>query len=284
MKHYARMAINLSICLFISNGALFSKVALANNANAVSSSIDSLCIYEAKPGELVALTKCGLSANNQQRHIVKGNTALSDKGYIGYYYRSDTQSGQAVSEQGYSYYRIVGQIGHQQIVQTVNNTGGSGEFTGLYRLTNPDPKHIVVYPIALGDRCNGGIVQAKIQNTTLQFEQNITGYSLFSLMQKNTSTSQQLSPFKDLSDCAVCCVGKASYQVKTGAWRHPQLQHIELSKDLNQLTDNNQGKYQNCFNQLLVSTQQPDSNIIKPDQFSKIMHLFMSQCVTTQKQ
>lgn len=279
MRHYTSIR-NFLLCLSFFISLLCAEFAVASDLKFNNKSLDSLCIYEAKPGIPVTLKHCGLSAPNQNRHVIKGNAYLSNQGYIGYYYTIDEQSNGAIPLQAYSYYRVVGQIGGRQIVQTVNNTGGTGDFTGLYSIDRPDDMHMIVNPIALGDRCNGGVVRAKIENGTVQYQQNITGFMLYSLIQKNNPSSPQLTPYTDLEDCAVCCVAKAGYQVvlQKGSVSQSRLMHIELGKALNQLSNNNQGQYQNCLNKILVSIQQSNGRIIYPNQFTKIADLFVSQC------
>ena len=97
--------------------------------------IDSLCIYEAKNNTTpVTLDHCGLkNGQNRQLNDIDTNHTLTELGYVGFNYRGAINKG-PTSSRGYSYYKFIGQFNGQIIVLTLNNTGGNGEFSGLYAI------------------------------------------------------------------------------------------------------------------------------------------------------
>jgi hypothetical protein len=116
-------------------------------------------------------------------------------------------------------------------------------------VTRKNPTTLELKSIAGGDRCNGGVQDVSVQNQRLIYSANVSAYDFLDLAKDDNQ--HQLKAYEDLAECAVCCVGKAFYQVDSKG--NSQYQYIDLGKDVkeNELPD--QGKYQACFNKLLVS-------------------------------
>src|SRR5690606_23485956 len=112
--------------------------------------------------------------------------------------------------QGYTYYKFFNAGNNQYWIYSINNGGGSGDFTNLYLVQRLDSHTLGIQTIAGGDRCNGGIQNVTKKNNHLTFIVNLTPYDLIAL--SNTKI-QNLNAYDDLAACAVCCAAKAFYIV-----------------------------------------------------------------------
>src|SRR5262245_42805270 len=140
--------------------------------------IDSLCFFTIKNNK-IDLKNCGAK---HEKYTIKGiNAELSKKGYIGYDWQDPTMPS---GPQGYSYYQFFDAGNHQYWIYTVNNGGGSGDFTNLYLAKRLDPNTLSIQGIAGGDRCNSGIQDVATKNNTLTFSVNLTPYDLIDLANK----------------------------------------------------------------------------------------------------
>ncbi|MCW0218210.1 MAG: hypothetical protein OJI67_07790, partial [Prosthecobacter sp.] len=93
--------------------------------------IDSLCFSNQEGNKAeIQLARCGAAA---EKMTVKGQNAdLLKKGYIGYDWQAAKS---AYPAQGYSYYRFFDAGNQQYWLHTVNNGGGSGDFTAVSRVS-----------------------------------------------------------------------------------------------------------------------------------------------------
>ena len=231
--------------------------------------IDSLCLFQASQSQLpVDLRHCGVTYQHYLK-LKKSNQQLTQDGYIGFDYQPSAQQ----PSQGSSYYRVIGKLDHSTIVKTVNQTGGTGDFTGLFKLKRQG-NTLQLTPIAVGDRCNGGITEASIKNNTLQFSTNLTSFDLFAL---SKPVDIKLNAYADLASCAVCCIGQAQYSIHGNSPKI--LIGIDLGKEWIVPNQSSQGKYQFCFESQLLAYQHAKGPIIKASEIKDLMQQFVRQCL-----
>jgi hypothetical protein len=197
--------------------------------------IDPLCLFDLESAKsVVDLSHCGLNLKTQYKILGKNNTLMS-KGFIGYDYGLKTNDSTHLS--GYSYYKSLGTVGRFAIVQTINNSGGTGVFSFL-NLIQRDGDSINVSVIKGGDRCNGGVVNSTRKGTStnerLVYSVNLTPYDFLTLTHDNP---HHLKAYKDLSACAACCAAHAVYQRSVGVnFSNEKLLYIDVSHYLQNIT------------------------------------------------
>lgn len=262
---------------------LFLLLPLAAMANAVPKNIpkefifqnhpiDPLCIYEAKDAEtLVDLNKCGIAAEHG-RKITGHSDKLTKEGFYGYEYKWPGNTPIA----GYSYYKVIGQMNGKYLILSFNNTGGSGDFSGLSTVERKNHS-IRVESLIDGDRCNNGIKTAAIDsNKVLTFSLNITAADYLTLADLNPN---HLKAYDDLAACAACCEGVANYQVTNlDQLTKPTLVSVDLGTDKIVPDKNSQGTYQFCFDQLLTNFQ-AKQQIMTPEILKQFVQEFNQECV-----
>ncbi|GGI79291.1 hypothetical protein [Legionella impletisoli] len=241
--------------------------------------IDPLCFYEA--GEThgnVDLSTCGLHSE-PGRSITGKNTHLTDKGYFGYDYSWKMEQG--ASSQGYSYYKPLGMLNQSVIIETLNNSGGTGEFSSL-SMVSRNNNQLSINAFQSGDRCNAGINEAKrIENESgdrLVYSINLTPYDFLVLAHDNP---HDVKAYDELSACAACCVATAVYERSIGPdFNKEQLLHIQLTvQETNSQEDSFGPKYQACFDNLLQVYQKQYNGKLEPNVLKQLTHEFNRQCV-----
>lgn len=232
--------------------------------------IDALC-FSNPEGNRIQLNQCGLA---KEKYVMKGaNSALIRKGYIGYDWQSPEDSAE-----GYSYYKFFDAGNNLYWLYTINNGGGSGQFSGLNLVKRKSPNELDIQNLAGGDRCNGGLQDVSESNNQLTFSINLTAYDLVILSKK---ASSKLNAYEDLAACAVCCVGKAFYEVRVGA--KPKLNYVDLVVESNSDEMPQQGSLQPCFNKLLSSYITSGKTKLKPDMLDELAVQFNQTCTQNNK-
>lgn len=222
--------------------------------------IDSLCFVPEKNNTEINLNNCGAKKN---KLVTKGiNEELSKQGYLGYDYKG-----------GFSYYKHYPAGDNKYWIYTINNSGGSGQFTNIRLVQRKNKNTIVIHNIVGGDRCNGGIQDVANKNENLTFSANLTPFDVITLADKNI----KVKPYDDLAECAVCCTAKSFYTVNSNA--KPQLDYIEMNNvaDVSEMPD--QGTMQACFNKLYVSYIKTNSTKLTPEQLSTFANQFKQTCM-----
>ncbi|MBK8174653.1 MAG: hypothetical protein IPK66_05030 [Rhodospirillales bacterium] len=108
-------------------------------------------------------------------------------------------------------YRILGKVASGGDAAVISyNSGGSGHFSEIYvlrRAASPDHKDTMLTGEIIGgggDRCNGGIDQAKLLDAnTLQVDFNVTPQDLLSEADEDMANDN----IDALAFCAICCTG-----------------------------------------------------------------------------
>ena len=117
----------------------------------------------------------------------------------------------------YAQYTYVGEKDGGHVISAVWNTGGTGFFSGLMILERKDAEFNIIETIAGGDRCNGGIYQARIDESgEIIYQQNITPYDMVILGgDPDRPFLESVKAYDDLDACAACCYGTAEYKGET---------------------------------------------------------------------
>lgn len=237
--------------------------------------IDPLCIFEAAQKNGTAnLGQCGLNAE-EGRKKTDENPVLKDRGFIGYDY-SWKMNG--FSAHGYSYYKPYGKLGDAAIVLSLNNSGGTGQFSSLNVITR-DNDQIHVESYNGGDRCNQGIIDMKRVKGKLRYTINLTSYDLLSLAYGHPD---HLNAVDGLSLCAVCCIATAVLERPVSpAFGHEKLLYIDLSAYAESIGQASAPtKEQACFESLLQQYK-TKSDKLYPAEFDDFFNQYMRQCHRT---
>lgn len=243
--------------------------------------IDSLCFFEAGDTNSVAnLNECGLHSE-PGRGISGENAHLIKQGYYGYDY--SWKIDETTQSQGYSYYRSFGPLESGFIIETLNNSGGTGEFSALSVIRRED-NLVYVEPFVGGDRCNNGIYRVKRVkeegNDRLVYSINITAFDFLDLAQNNP---HGLSAYDDLDSCAACCLATAVFErpinPKLG---DAKLLYVDLAaypQETNHVDEANGAKYQACFDKLLAQYKKPYNGKLDPRALAEFTKAFNKTCV-----
>lgn len=113
--------------------------------------------------------------------------------------------------------------------------GGTGQFSTLYKMRRENDFLLVQNTYAGGDRCNGGIGSAGLdEKGRLSYGINITPYDMLVLGgDPNRAVLDTVEPYDDLDACAACCYGQAHFT-------EDDFNGITLSESLGEWLD---GKY-----------------------------------------
>lgn len=247
--------------------------------------IDPLCFYAfgEEKGKM-SLSRCGIHAESG-RKITGQNNMLIDEGYFGYDY--SWKIDETSSTQGYSYYKPLGMINQLAVIGTLNNSGGTGQFSSLSTVSRKD-NTIQIKTYEGGDRCNGGVQDIQRvkteQGELIQYRVNLTAFDFLALTQDNPYS---LKPYDDLDSCAVCCIATAVYQRPLNEhFSNEEFKFIDLTKYLKDISASEQSsplKYQACFNQLLLKTAQKYHHLDQ-EALLQFTHQFNETCVHEFKQ
>lgn len=256
---------------------------LNNNANIKIPNIPEEFMYQGKPinalciGNLTShldeksinLKECVKEINKYKTDAA--NKALINKGYVGVDY-SNKDEKENPWDRGYAYYKYLGKHGEDHVLYFLENTGGSGMFSNILIVKREGDKLILKENSAGGDRCNGGIDNAKLENNQLYYSMNLTPFDYIALSNENP---KEIKPYDDLASCAVCCQGSANFSYDFQ--NKPKL----ISIDLGDLPDKEQtqGKYQTCFNQLLTNKINSGKKQLSEDELRNFVKEFNAQCV-----
>lgn len=236
--------------------------------------IDALCLFEAAQKKGTAnLEQCGLHAEQGRKKTDENvSQVLKDRGFIGYDYSWNMNG---YSAHGYSYYKPYGKLGNAAIVLSLNNSGGTGQFSEINVITR-DKEQIHVESYNGGDRCTHGIIDMKRMDDKLRYTINLTSYDLLSLTYGHPG---KLTAADGLSFCAVCCIASAVLERPVSPeFGHEKLLYIDLSaysESLGQATA--PSKQQACFEALLLQYKNK-SDKLYPAEFNNFFNQYVNQC------
>lgn len=267
----------MQYCLAFFISACFITTCIADNLPAqvptdlmyLGKPIDSLCFNLDANSNTIQLNTCGIKKEKYTLSSV--NSDLIKKGYVGFDWKDTTASYPA---EGYSYYKIFPADNQQYWIYTINNGGGSGEFTAINLVKRKNADTLAIKTIIGGDRCNGGIQDVQQQNNQLKFSVNLTAFDILALTNENP---HQLKAYDDLAACAVCCFGKAYYEVNSSLAL--KLMYVELDTSDNFDDLSTQGKYQQCFNELFKQYVTQGKTKLNEAQLKQFGKEFNEKCV-----
>ena len=188
--------------------------------------VDPLCFYlmggapiNGGPVESIPVKNCGEGLIAKKRETKNGVTFS-----VYYEYEED-----GYVDVGYPFlsYTYVGQSGEDSVAIVSWNGGGTGMFTSIELLEREGDTLKIKSTIAGGDRCNGGILEASVNDQgVVGYTQNITPYDMLVLGgNPERPFLKTVEPYQDLVACAACCYGVAKFS-------GDQLTGITLNPDL----------------------------------------------------
>lgn len=273
---YKRLSISILSCLLpcitfaLPAPANFPKDLIFNDQP-----IDPLCIFEAESfNKAVDLNKCGIHAESD-RKIIDSTPEMIKKGIVGYNYLWPIAKNNTTHANAYSYYSVIGKTTDTYIIYALNNTGGSGQFSGIYYVKR-DGNNLRVQLLIGGDRCNGGITNVKYKDNKLTFSMNLTSYDLFDLAKDDP---HQVKAYNGLSACAVCCEGIANYEINPNEnIDAAKLINVDLGGEIINPSKASQGDFEYCFDSIVADYQKRGMRILTFDQLQELVKLFNSKC------
>jgi len=239
--------------------------------------IDALCFFDFQGKQSkVALNKCGLQSDHD-RKLQTVDQDLIKKGYVGFDYTYTIDAN--TQQHGASYYKVLGKFNQAYLLYTINNSGGSGEFTALISVKR-NQDSLQIKTLVSGDRCNGGIVNPNLSGSMLSFQQNITPFDLLEVADNNT---HHIKAYDDLAACAACCLGVVNYKFDLNHLQdNPAFSSVQLN-ETNPDEANTQGKYQACFNKTssdyFTQTHKKSHDLLAMPELKKLTALFNQHCV-----
>lgn len=233
--------------------------------------IDPLCFFQEELKPTISLANCGIKFEQYVKKTGYDKKKLK-AGFIGYNFEWLEGVSDDTSLEGYSYYKIIGTFKNSFIIQTLNSGGGTGQFSSLNLITRSGNK-FSNKPLRTGDRCNGGIDNAKIENQQFTYDVNLTPYEL---LKASGQLPQKIQPEKDLVNCPLCCVAKGHFS-RDFSNNTEKLMNVDFGTNAGDF-DYENAKYQTCFNQLL-KTFMEKKRYLKPEQLDQFAEQFNRQCV-----
>lgn len=205
--------------------------------------IDALCfsLLDENSSHKIDLSKCGLSFEKYSPYVQ--DDSMSKQGFIGFDWKDSHPS---FTTYGSSYYKYFITEPGSYWVYSVNSTGGSGSFSLLMLIKRLNDHTLSYKPYFSGDRCNGGIANVKQDESgQINVTVNLTPYDVYN---HYADKSSKLVAYDDLAACASCCIAKANFVVSKdkSKFQGISFNEFKLSDELPE-----QGKYQQCFNQLV---------------------------------
>ena len=232
--------------------------------------IDALCFFIMEANATsINLKKCGLS---KEKYKIKSiNPNLKQKGFIGFDWQDMNPDTYA---QGYSYYRYFPAQKNSYWIYSINNGGGSGDFTYIYLVSRNNKNTLSIKFIAGGDRCNGGLSNVNADSKGLNYQVNLTAYDVIAL---NPEVAKVVRAYDDLAACAACCVAKANYEVTSTA--NSILTSVTLNPIVNASDLPDQGIKQTCFDNIFMSHLKSGHATLSPQEVAQFAKRFEKECI-----
>lgn len=218
--------------------------------------ISPACLDAANPLEQPAHLIQKVNLSKCQTSEVK----MSSDGWISLDYK----------EGGYTSYKVSGELGNKQLVETLVNGGGSGRFSNVLLVSVDNDSLTIDKRYGGGDRCNGGVESSYVENGKVIINYHVTPYDMLSFAKGDY---KPLAPYKDLENSAGSCFAIARYQ------DDKILQSVILSaKPQLDSSWTARYRYQACFNDVYVKQQQMSSTL-SPKELEDFAGVFYRTCV-----
>ncbi|MDR3478304.1 MAG: hypothetical protein P4M14_09770 [Gammaproteobacteria bacterium] len=238
--------------------------------------IDPLCFDPMETANSkVSLSTCGLRSEPSEK--VNGqNKSMLEKGYIGFDYLWLDEKGKPQS-QGFSYYKAFANPDHTYTIYSISSGGGSGQFSSLI-LAKRVGDELQLKTLAGGDRCNNGIFDVKQKGNSLTYNVNMTAFDFLALSKQNP---RKLEAYTDLAACAACCMGSTTIErdLNPKSIANEKVIAVNLDREAAEIAQTNQGKYQVCFNKLVLDTLKSGKKTLTTTELTALMQKFNTQCV-----
>jgi len=190
-----------------------------------------------------------------------------DKGFTGSVYRYKAHKDAPTST---TYYRVLGEKSETLVIEAYSyGGGGSGNFSNLSSMRLQDGALVDIKPIAGGDRCNGSIQDAALEEEKLSWSQTINIYQLLQLRGEHPAINSK--------DFDSGCVAKADYTdgMLTGIWLNQTgiitRQDIKDSKSWEE-----KHPIHACFNHL----KSKQKRYMSPELLDVFIDTFIKQCIS----
>ncbi len=176
---------------------------------------------------------------------------------------------------GYSSYRVIGKSGDLFIVLHSWNGGGSGHFSYLYGVRFSPPLLKLETHYESGDRCNGGVVSARVEGESLIFQQNATPADFFNL------TGKTYPKIPELEYCPVCCAGivETSLNLKTSV---VALLGLAIGPERRSAPQDAADGAQTCFNKIYDAYLDKGFSLLDKDQIVAFNDAVIEECVSSE--
>jgi hypothetical protein len=222
-----------------------------------------------------SLLTCGLKAEPDEK-VSGHDKSMLEKGYVGFDYEWVDDKGKPQSK-GFSYYKAFANPDHSYTIYTISSGGGSGQFSSLV-LVKRVGDELDLKTLAGGDRCNNGIYDVKQNGKSLTYNVNMTAFDFLALSKQNP---RKLEAYGDLAACAACCLGSVTIErdLSPKTIENEKVVAVNLDRELSDITETNQGKYQVCFNKLMIDTMKSGKKSLSESELAALMQKFNTQCV-----
>lgn len=231
--------------------------------------IDTICFD--KPDGVESLVSCGIKFDHNLE-VTSLNKIKNDNGLIGYNYKIKN----AGPMQGYSFYRYISNFKNKDLIFTINNSGGNGNFTALKTISRK-LNDITIKTIKIGNRCNNGISQIQSNKHEITYRVNITPFDILTLTNDNP---HHLKAYDDLVSCAVCCAGTVHLsRPLSGDFEKENIISIDLTGySLDEGGYGNDKPYQNCFNSLVTKYKSKNKTVFTIAELKIFVREFNKNC------
>lgn len=180
----------------------------------------------------------------------------------------DTEEG----TNGFVSYKVIGTVPEGYVIKVTLNGGGTGMFSSVQVVNLDGDKLVWVKSVGgVGDRCNGGVADARIlPDNKIEVASHITPGDFAAIAYNNDGV---LIPYKDLEASAASCVARL-VTVDDNPVR------IELDKDISNENEEwiARYRYQSCFNRHFKEQVQRKDRLTL-EEFKNFMDGFMADCV-----
>ena len=231
--------------------------------------IDAICFN--KPDGVESLVSCGIKFDHNLKKIGH-NKIKNNNGLVGYNFKIKNSG----PMQGYSFYRYISNIKNKDVIFTINNSGGTGDFTAIKTIARTS-NDITIKTIQAGNRCNNGLSHIKINKHELTYRINITPFDILTLANDNP---HHLKSYNGIVSCAVCCAGTMHLsRPLDGDFEKEKIISIDLTGySLDQGGYGNDQPYQNCFNSLVTKYKAKNKTVFTLAELKTFVREFNKNC------
>ncbi len=200
--------------------------------------IDPTCLMTLANGDSSRLDPIDLRHCHRADIVVTHDSR--DPGMIGFEYKEKD----IPDAHPYFYYRFLGAYHGHALLFIEFSGGGTGQFTNLVGVDTNGSVLKPVEELAGGDRCNGGIYSATVNQGRLSYDERITPFDLIAL----AAATPRMHADKDLESSAASCVAVVHHADQQ--WTSVTLSNPDWH-DQQGWTE--QYRYQACFNRIYRS-------------------------------